>query len=821
MQVQLCIRKVEHLFMNGINNKTVLSRLLKIAVSNGVENAVKIHIAKGDDLNACDDLGDTPLIIAARNKKTNVCRMLLENGADPLLENLAGKTAIAIANDIGALDTAEVIRSFYPEFPILQSLDIEPEQLTLSSMHEDETTSETFISEQQGNADEEWNFGDWEPENDSLPPAEDPEIALKAIELQKSISAYIAIDNSTDWIDFDVSLPEFAAPVVRTAIAETRAAIRKALLRVLREGSLPHFDIQAIANTEFDDKALEFQNQIHQVINDLGGETDERFEYTSTYEDFNVDIDDLESLEEEDTLNQAINYLDELTSGFNDPARSLYRTMGRHQLLSHDDEIHIAKLIESGERAMLTAMSQCPAVIISLLETVDLIKRGKILFTQVFDGFSDAENVSSENEFESSTPIRIDEEDSDEDSDQDETKKLLFLEKTEEISKNFRQFLSICNSAHQSENDVVELQRKLTSQLLAIRFDARQIGAMSTLVHELNHEFSCNELALKESLQNVCGVPLRVIDAQLKLHESSDGLIETLRSLNEPWSKTIDTQIQRLKSLDIARLQTRARMGMPYEEFKSVYAAMTAGEKAAEKSRKLLMTSNLRLVISIAGKYSNRGLPLMDLVQEGSIGLLKAVDKFEYRKGFRFSTYATWWIRQAIQRAISDQARTIRVPSHMYESMNKLLRTEKKYVQAFGEMPTEAYLAQELDVSVKVVQRMRKAIKIEPISLEELFERDDEYFLAELAECEQLDREIMKCQAQAVVSDLLSLLPVQTAKIISMRFGINSNDDMTLDEIGKIYGVTRERVRQIENSGLKILRNPRISEKLRGFHELN
>lgn len=807
--------------MTGINNKTALSRLLKIAVANGVENAVKVHIAKGDDLNARDDSGDTPLIIAARNKRTNVCRILLENGADPLLQNHSGKTAIAIANEINALDTVEVIQSFYPKDLTNQPSEHVAPRLTTSPISLDITAAKSFEDQPQGDADEEWDFGDWEPENESPPPTEDPEISARARELQKSISAYIAIDNSTDWIDFDVSLPEFAEPVVRTAIAETRAAIRQALLRVLREGSVPFFDIQTIANTEFDDKAFEFQNQIRQVINDLGGETDERFEYTSIYEDFKVELDDLESLEEEDTLNQAMNYLDELSSGFNDPARSLYRTMGRHQLLSHDDEIHIAKSIENGERTMLTAMSQCPAVITSLIETVDLIRRGKILFSQVFDGFSDTENASSEIELESSTPIKIDEEDSDESSDQDEATKFLFLEKTNEISETFRQFSAMCNGAHRLENESFELQKKLTSQLLAIRFDARQIGAMSNLVHELNREFSRNELALKDSLQNVCGVPVKVIDVQLVLHESSEGLIESLRSFNEPWSKTIDTQIQRLKSLDIARLQTRARMGMPYERFKSIYAAMTAGEKAAEESRKLLMISNIRLVISIAGKYSNRGLPLMDLVQEGSIGLLKAVDKFEYRKGFRFSTYATWWIRQAMQRSISDQARTIRVPSHMYESMSKLLRAEKQYEKTFGSKPTDTYLAQELDVSEKAIQKMQKAITMEPISLEQLLKNVDESFLIAHTENEQLDREISKSQAKSVVNDLLTLLPPQTAKIISMRYGINSNDDMTLDEIGKVYGVTRERVRQIENSGLKILKNPRISEKLRGFHELN
>lgn len=227
--------------MNGIGIKSVLNRLLKIAVANGVENAIKVHIAKGDDLNARDDAGNTPLMIAARKKQTNACRLLLENGADPLLLDLEGKDAIRIASDAGCGETAALIQSFMPvpvaAQPMEQVPDLPPtvttEQPTEPSAAPNDFTTDLVQSE----LDSEWNIGDWEPEDEAPPPVEDPEIALKVKVQQKAISEHVAIDTSADWEDFDVSLPEFAEPIVRTAIAETRAAVRSALLRVLREGT--------------------------------------------------------------------------------------------------------------------------------------------------------------------------------------------------------------------------------------------------------------------------------------------------------------------------------------------------------------------------------------------------------------------------------------------------------------------------------------------------------------------------------------------------------------------------------------------------------
>lgn len=805
--------------MSGIGIKSVLSRLLKIAVSNGVENAIKVHIVKGDDLNARDEAGNTPLMIAARKNRANACKLLLENGADALLEDPNGKTAAMIADEVGASEAAEIIRSLCPAFTTIT----EPEQATElpldapAPMPQETVPAATSETPVQDEDDGKWDFGEWEPENEAPAPAEDPEIAAKARELQKAISEHVAVDSSTDWVDFDVSLPEFSEPIVRTAIAETRAATKKLLLRVLREGSVPDFDVKDIASTESDGEDLEFENQIRQVINDLGGETDERFEYVSVFDDFRVHLDDVESLEEENILNQAMAYLDELSSGMNDPARSFYRSMGRHQLLTHDDEIRIAQAIENGERAMLTAMSHIPAVIGSLLETVEKIKSGKVLFSQVFDGFSDQEEAPADPETDASSTIKVDEDESGEVNEQDAATQALFLEKSAEISETFRQFSEERSAPSRAVSKVAVLQEKLTSQILSIRFDARQIGAMSSLVNQLDRDFAHNDAALRLCLRDVCGVPEHIINAQLESHETSSGLIDALGSSAEPWSKNISAQSTRLQSLEIARLHTRQRMGMPYEEFKSNYQSMAAGEKAAQQSRQQLMSSNMRLVISIASKYTNRGLHLMDLIQEGSIGLLKAVDKFEYRRGFRFSTYATWWVRQAVQRAIGDQARTIRVPTHMYENIAKLIRIERKYEQEFGSKPTVDYLATELDVSEKIVHRIRQAIRMEPVSLEELLESSGEMISVDFGEFH--DQELIRHQTKGAVDELLSTLPAQAASILCMRYGIGSGMEMTLEEIGKSFGVTRERIRQIEGAALRKLKNPRVIEKLRGFHE--
>lgn len=392
--------------MNGIGIKSVLNRLLKIAVANGVENAIKVHIAKGDDLNARDDAGNTPLMIAARKKQTNACRLLLENGADPLLLDLEGKDAVKLASEAGSDETVALILSFVPvpvaAHPIEKVPDLPPPATTEQATEPSVASSDFTADLVQDELGSEWNIGDWEPEDEAPPPEEDPEIALKVQVQQKAISEHVAIDTSADWEDFDVSLPEFAEPIVRTAIAETRAAVRSALLRVLREGSVPDFQIQDIALSEFGIEDLDFSNNIRQVINDLGGQTDERHEYVSIFDDFTVHLNEEETAEEERILNSALEYLDDLSGSSNDPARLYMREMGKAELLSREGEIEVAKRIEKGLMDMMEAISTSPATIAEILAMASEIREGRVTITAIVDGFTnlnEADDYVAEDDF--------------------------------------------------------------------------------------------------------------------------------------------------------------------------------------------------------------------------------------------------------------------------------------------------------------------------------------------------------------------------------------------------------------------------------------
>ena len=424
-------------------------------------------------------------------------------------------------------------------------------------------------------------------------------------------------------------------------------------------------------------------------------------------------------------------------------------------------------------------------------------------------------------EEEGEIPNKFEEEDESSEDEKIKLEQIVFLEKISEISDTFNEFTSARFESKKSASEIVGLQNRLTGLILKIRFDARQIGAMSALVHKLNSDFLISDKELRSCLHDVCGIPMQIVDAKIKEHETSASLLESLSDINEPWARNIAAQSRRLLSLSMARTQIRDQVGLSHDEFKEIYRNLTLGEKVAQGSRQQLMSSNVRLVVSIAGKYTNRGLDLMDLIQEGSIGLLKAVDKFDHRRGFRFSTYATWWIRQAIQRAISDQARTIRVPTHMHESITKLVRIERKYEQTFGSKPSVDYLANELDVSAKTIEKIRDAIRLEPVSLDELIESASNSISARQLEFEIPQQELSRRQAREAVETLLSSLPPQVAKVLRMRFGIGRSEEMTLEEVGKSFGVTRERIRQIESSGLKKLKHPQTIERLRGFHGFN
>ena len=826
--------------MNGIGIKSVLNRLLKIAVANGVENAIKVHIAKGDDLNARDDAGNTPLMIAARKKQTNACRLLLENGADPLLLDLEGKDAVTIASDAGCGETAALIQSFMPvpaaAQPMEQVPDLLPSATTEQATEPSAASHDFTVDPVQDELDSEWNIGDWEPEEEAPPPEENPEIALKVKVQQKAISEHVAIDTSADWEDFDVSLPEFAEPIVRTAIAETRAAVRSALLRVLREGSIPDFQIQDIALSEFGIEDLDFSNNIRQVINDLGGQTDERHEYVSIFDDFTVHLNEEETAEEERTLNSALEYLDDLSGSSNDPGRLYMREMGKAELLSREGEIKVAKRIEGGLMDMMAAISASPATIAEILRMAAEIREGKVVISTVVDGFADlneADDYVAEEDFD-----EFDEADDDEGKDGSKalTKKLeelknQALERFDRITEHFEKMHKVYDKEGWGTPAYVEAQTALSHDLMTIRFTAKVIEKLCEMVRGQVNDVRKKERELRRIIVDRCGYPQDQFLAEFSGRDKTGSRvashlldlkwIEKQAASGMPWSANMVQNISQIQDIQQNLIDLQCRVVVPLDELKNINKRMNAGESACRDAKKEMIEANLRLVLSIAKKYTNRGLEFLDLLQEGNIGLMKAVDKFQYRRGYKFSTYATWWIRQAVTRAIADQARTIRIPVHMIEAINKLNRISRQYFQEHGTRPDVSLLSDRMEIPEDRIRRIMK-FDMKPVPLDTLLNQEGR-LLAELIEDDAQSAPMnaaLQHNIHETVRDILDSLTPNEARILRMRFGIDLSTDHTLEEIGQVFGVTRERIRQIESKALRKLKHPSRSDKLRDLLDI-
>ena len=824
--------------------KSILNKLLKIAVSNGVEAAIKLHIAKGDDLNARDDAGNTPLMIAARKKQTNACRLLLENGADPLLLDLEGKNAVSIASEAGSGETAALIQSFVSipvaAQPTEQVAESPPSVTTEQATDPSAASNDFTIDLNQGELDSEWNIGDWEPEEEAHPPEEDPEIALKVKVQQKAISEHVAIDTSADWEDFDVSLPEFAEPIFRTAIAETRAAVRSALLRVLREGSVPDFQIQDIALSEFGIEDLDFSNNIRQVINDLGGQTDERHEYVSIFDDFTVHLNEEETAEEDRTLNSALEYLDDLSGSSNDPGRLYMRQMGRAELLSREGEIKVAKRIEKGLMDMMEAISASPATIAEILRMAGEIREGKVVISTLVDGFFSADKADDPvtekdfdefDEFDDLDDLDNADEAENHSESQAQNKHLeelknQALERFDQIANLFEQLHKVYEKEGWGTLNYVRAQTALSEELMTIRFTTKAIEKLCEMVRGQVDNVRRNERELRRIIVNKCGYAHNQFVTEFSDRDMKDNRVAShLLDLNwveeeqavsgMPWATNIGRNISQIKGIQRNLIDLQYRVVVPLDELKNINTRMNAGERACREARREMIEANLRLVLSIAKKYTNRGLEFLDILQEGNIGLMKAVDKFQYRRGYKFSTYATWWIRQAVTRAIADQARTIRIPVHMIETINKLNRISRQYFQEHGTKADVSVLSDRMEMPEDRIRQIMK-FDIEIVPLDTLIDKEGNLqteLIADSAQSAPLNAALQQ-NIHETVRDMLDSLTPNEARILRMRFGIDLSTDHTLEEIGQVFGVTRERIRQIEAKAMRKLKHPSRSDKL-------
>ena len=546
----------------------------------------------------------------------------------------------------------------------------------------------------------------------------------------------------------------------------------------------------------------------------------------------------------EEEAEQALSSVDSEFGRTTDPVRMYMREMGTVELLTREGEIEIAKRIEEGLKHMVQAISACPTTIAEMLDSAQKVANDEMRIDEIIDGLIDLEatettgedgddDASGDDYEDGNTDDTDDSDDDADDSDDDDSSdkeaaanaanlqklKSDALGRFTAIAESYGQMMTALEAEGTSSETYRKHQQQISDALLGIRFTAKTIERLCDSVRHMVEQVRGHERQILKLCVDRAGMPRqhfikvfpgKEIDLDWLKEEIAagknyaEGLMRVHPAVLEEQQKLIELQ---------------DRIGITLRELKDINRQMSTGEAKMRRAKREMTEANLRLVISIAKKYTNRGLQFLDLIQEGNIGLMKAVDKFEYRRGYKFSTYATWWIRQAITRSIADQARTIRIPVHMIETINKMNRISRQILQETGQEPDPATLAEKMEMPEEKIRKIMKISK-EPISMETPIGDDDDSHLGDFIE----DQATLAPADAAMFSSLrdatcevLDSLTLREAKVLRMRFGIEMNTDHTLEEVGKQFDVTRERIRQIEAKALRKLRHPSRSERLRSF----
>jgi RNA polymerase primary sigma factor len=530
-----------------------------------------------------------------------------------------------------------------------------------------------------------------------------------------------------------------------------------------------------------------------------------------------------EDVEEE--AEAAASTLDSEFGRTTDPVRMYMREMGSVELLTREGEIEIAKRIEDGLKHMILAISACPMTVAQILELADKIGKDELKIDDVVDGLLDFNEELTAIDEDNGGPDGEDDEDEADpgaiESENLERLKVAALDRFNVIRKLFTRMLAVLQKEGHKAQRYLDLQKKISAELMQIRFSARMVEKLCDSVRTEVDNIRQHERKIQDLVVNKAGMPRPDFIKAFPNNETSLRWIDREVSAHHGYSEQLAKYRQAIVEQQQKLIALQQRVMIPLKDLKEINKQMSTGEAKARKAKREMTEANLRLVISIAKKYTNRGLQFLDLIQEGNIGLMKAVDKFEYRRGYKFSTYATWWIRQAITRSIADQARTIRIPVHMIETINKMNRISRQILQETGQEPDPATLAEKMEMPEEKIRKILKISK-EPISMETPIGDDDDSHLGDFIEDQSTvapSEAAVNASLRDVCKDILDTLTPREAKVLRMRFGIEMNTDHTLEEVGKQFDVTRERIRQIEAKALRKLRHPSRSEKLRSFLE--
>jgi len=531
--------------------------------------------------------------------------------------------------------------------------------------------------------------------------------------------------------------------------------------------------------------------------------------------------------EAEEAAESALSTVDSEFGRTTDPVRMYMREMGSFELLTREGEIEIAKRIEGGRQATMLAVSALPSIMAEVLAYGDKIASGEVPISDVVDGFvvaGEADDYVAEED--------VDSFDDTEDDDDGNGGSKAMTRRLEEMRQAALVTFAAMRTSYDSLRHAFDnggygsatyraAQRSLSDQLMTVRFTVKTIDKLCAMLRSQVEHVRRYEREIRKIAVDKCGMPQQHFIEHFPPNVLNIGWVEAEAAAGKPYSAALGRNVPAVQELQTKLIDLQAKAVIPLEDLKAINKRMNEGERSSLNAKREMIEANLRLVISIAKKYTNRGMQFLDLIQEGNVGLMKAVEKFEYRRGFKFSTYATWWIRQAITRAIADQARTIRVPVHMIESINKMNRVSRAHLQEFGFEPDAATIAQKLELTEEKVRQIMKIAK-EPISLEVPVGDEGDTTLGDFIEDKHNVAPMeaaMQSGLRAVVSELLDGLTAREAKVLRMRFGIDMSSDHTLEEVGKQFDVTRERIRQIEAKAMRKLKHPSRADKIRMYAE--